>query len=80
MSTNTRSAAATGLPSMTSPAPIDQMDVGISLVKTAWLAMQDTGWVDDEALMAISETLELALRTLKPVRALLNEQHGRVPS
>ena len=58
------------------PAPIDQMDVGISLVKTAWLAMQDTGWVDADALMAISETLELALSILKPVREMINEQHG----
>lgn len=56
--------------------PIDQMDLALDLLRTAWCALQDHGWLDEQNIRAVSGTIEAAIKRLEPVRAHVNEVHG----
>lgn len=58
------------------PALIDQMDGGMDKLRTVWLALQAVGHLDEEALGAISATLDSAIEGLKPVRDAIGAAHG----
>jgi hypothetical protein len=57
-------------------ATIDQMDAGMDLLRTVWLALQERGSLDDTMLDAVANTLNDAINTLGPVREAVNKAHG----
>lgn len=61
---------------MTRP-PIDQIDSALDLLRTAWCALQNDGWLDEQNIRAVSGTIEAAIQRLGPVRQHVNEVHGR---
>ncbi|AID29566.1 hypothetical protein ACVILI_003448 [Mesorhizobium sp. USDA 4775] len=56
-------------------AAIDQMDAGIDLLRTAWLALHSRDLLDDTMTDAIANTLNDAINTLRPVREAVNSAH-----
>lgn len=54
-------------------AAVDQMDTSMSKLRVIWIALQSPSWIDNGALLQISETLDQAIRELEPIRAALNK-------
>lgn len=71
------------LPDITVPAvtrmPVDQMDIGMGLIRTVHAAMQDHTFIDESVLLALSETMYTALEILEPVRDVLNRANRDEP-
>lgn len=60
--------------------PIDQMDAGLDLVKTARIALAADGFFDTDGIMAIAATLDRAIKDLGVLREHLNrEQAAGIP-
>lgn len=55
---------------------IDQMDLGMNLLHTAWLALMNAGWCDDNGVERACATLDHAISTLTAVREAVNKAHG----
>ncbi|MEJ0092574.1 MAG: hypothetical protein WDN46_12550 [Methylocella sp.] len=57
---------------------IDQIDAGLDLLNTAFLAlMADRGFLDDDAISSVAATLQHAMNRLGPIREKINDEHGR---
>ncbi|MER8844018.1 MULTISPECIES: hypothetical protein [Mesorhizobium] len=56
-------------------AAIDQMDAGMDLLRTAWLALHTRDLLDDTMTDAIANTLNDAINTLRLVREAVNKAH-----
>lgn len=67
------------LPDVTIPAknrlPIDQMEMGLDLLRTVHAGLQDHTFIDRDVLLAFSGTMFVALDVLEPVRDVLNKAH-----
>lgn len=65
------------LPDINVPAqtrlPVDQMDIGLELLRTVHAGLQDHTFIDNNTLLAFSGTLFVALEALAPVRDVLNK-------
>lgn len=57
-------------------APVDQMDEGMDMLRTCWAGLQDMTILDDKMILSIRCTLDHAIETLQPVRAMLNRDGG----
>ncbi|NVP55985.1 hypothetical protein [Mycoplana rhizolycopersici] len=56
---------------------IDQIDEARDLIKTAWLALNATQWVDNDMLLHVAATIDNGLRKLDAARSVVNAAHGR---
>lgn len=67
------------LPDIAIPArtrlPVDQMEMGLDLLRTVHAALQDHTFIDRDTLLALSGTMFLAFDVLGPVHSLLNKAH-----
>ncbi|MBN8934989.1 MAG: hypothetical protein J0I13_01485 [Rhizobiales bacterium] len=70
----TNSTSATIVPTKPMSRAIDQMDAGLDLLVTARMALLTDGGVGQETIEAIGNTIELALKSLRPVREIVNER------
>jgi len=66
-------------PSQTRP-PIDQMDMGMDLLRTVHAGMQDLTFLDRDALLALNGTMFVAIDILQPVRDVLNKADRSAPA
>ncbi|WP_273792126.1 hypothetical protein [Brucella anthropi] len=60
--------------------PIDQMQMGLDLLRTVHAALQDHTFVDGGILTALSGTMFTALEILEPVRDILNAAEREEPT
>ncbi|ERT78121.1 hypothetical protein P052_01151 [Brucella melitensis 02-7258] len=72
------------LPDITVPAvtrlPVDQMEMGLDLLRTVHAALQDHNtFIDCDTLLALSGTMFVALDALGPVHSLLSKAHRETP-
>ncbi len=72
------------LPDITVPArtelPIDQMDIGMDLLRTVHAGLQDHTFLDRDVLLAMSGTMFVAIDILQPVRNVLNKAERLAPA
>jgi len=64
----------------TNIAAIDQMDVGLDLLRTEWLALHARPLLTDTMTDAIANTLNDAINTLEAVREAIDKGHGEAQS
>lgn len=71
------------LPDITTPSqtrlPVDQMDMGMDLLRTVHAGMQDHTFLYRDALIALSGTMFVAIDILQPVRDVLNKAERSAP-
>jgi len=71
------------LPDINVPArtrlPVDQMEMGLDLLRTVHAALQDHTFIDNDTLLALSGTMFVAFDVLGPVHSLLNKAHRETP-
>ncbi|MGN7960515.1 hypothetical protein [Brucella sp. 22210] len=59
--------------------PVDQMDIGLDLLRTVHAGLQDHTFIDNDTLLALSKTMFVALEALAPVRDVLNKANRETP-
>lgn len=60
--------------------PIDQMDMGMDLLRTVHAGMQDHTFLDRDTLHALNGTMFVAIDILQPVRDVLNKAERLAPT
>jgi hypothetical protein len=70
----TNSTSATTVPTKPMPRAIDQMDAGLDLLVTARMALLADGGIAPGTIESIGNTIECALKNLRPVREIVNER------
>lgn len=53
------------------PCPADRLNAGLDLLLTAYVAMNASGWLDEEAMDAIRHTVDRGIECLRPLRSVL---------
>lgn len=64
---------ALGFRATTNANPADRLNAGLDLLLTAYLAMNATGWLDEEAMDAIRHTVDRGIDCLRPLRTVLED-------
>ncbi|MCG5237112.1 hypothetical protein [Xanthobacter oligotrophicus] len=56
--------------------PADRLNAGLDLLLTAYVAMNATGWLDEEAMNAIRHTVDRGIECLRPLRVVLEDMQS----